>query len=95
MSFLFPDECHFSRSATLSVRGEVELKEQAHSDLGRSFVTELEKMGWFENCWAKLSPFWKVLLLIKDKADTAFQNCSLNLDYCIYTVVSQFKPTAQ
>lgn len=37
--------------------GMVAMKREAHSDLGRSCVTELENMGQFESCQAKLSPF--------------------------------------
>ena len=59
----------------------MELKKEANSDFGRSCVTELEKVGWFENCWAKLSPFQKVLPIIKDKAHTAFQTWIIA---CIY-----------
>lgn len=73
VSFLSSGSCHFFCGATLSVCGVVELKREANSDFGRLCVTELEKMGWFENCWAKLSPFQKVLPIIKDKAHTAFQ----------------------
>lgn len=33
------------------------MKKAVNSDFGGSYVIELVKMGWFGNCWAKLSPF--------------------------------------
>lgn len=72
--------------------GVVELKKEDNSDFGRSCVTGLEKMGRFENCWAKLSPFLENTTANKRQGwDTAFQNYLLNWDYCIYTVAFSFK----
>lgn len=77
ISFLFPDSCHFSCGGSVSVCtpcGMVAMKREADSDLGRSCVTELENMGRFESCQAKLSPFPESVTNDKKGRDTASQN---------------------